>query len=114
MPLLDLAVKTYLELDHVYAETMTAYAHVVRGYLAEREGDTVAAERDFTAGCKIAESHDHRLGIGSHWLKCRLGLARIAYRSGDSARSAQLVDEAVGMRAARTRCASLSREQHRW
>ncbi|MGI8617592.1 MAG: protein kinase domain-containing protein [Gemmatimonadaceae bacterium] len=103
VPLLQLAIGTYPGLDHVYAETMAAYAYVVRGYLAERQGDMAAADGDFTAASEIAEAHDHRLGIGSHWLKARLGLARIAYRNGDRARSARLVDEVAGMRAAKTR-----------
>lgn len=102
-PLLDLAVSTYPGMDHVYAQTMTAYAHFVRGALAERERDAAAAEREFSTGCEIAEAHDHRLGIGAHWVKSKLGLARVASRSGDATKAQRFLDEALQMRLDRSK-----------
>ena len=102
-PLLDLAVSTYPGMDHVYSQTMTAYAHFVRGALAEREGDLTVAEREFSTCCEVAEEHDHRLGIGAHWIKAKLGLARVAHRSGDARQSHRFLDEALQMRLHKSR-----------
>lgn len=101
--LLDLAAEEYSAMDHVYAETMTAYAFFVRGSLAEREGDDPAAERDFLKCCEIADRNEHRLGIGAHWVKSRLGLARIAFRRGDHDRSSKLLKEALDMHSGKSR-----------
>lgn len=101
--LLDLAIETYPAIDHVYSETMTAHAYFARGALWEREGDLAAARRDFESACAVAESHEHRLGIGAHWVKSRLGLARLAHRAGDHGMAGRLVDEALATRAGKTR-----------
>ena len=83
-PFLDLAIRSYPAMDHVYAKTMTAYAHCLRGVLEEHRGNNAAAERSFRASCEIAEANDHRLGVGAQWTKSKLGLARTAYRRGDN------------------------------
>lgn len=101
--LLDLAIATYPAVDHVYSETMTAWATFWRGCVAEREGDYGRAQEEFTSACRIAESNDHRLGIGSHWVKAKLGLARMAYRRGERAASDALLAEAVQMLETRSR-----------
>jgi serine/threonine-protein kinase len=80
--LLKEAIARYAGADHVYAESMTAYAHVVRGYLAERAGRREMAAEDFLRACEIADAHEHRITIGAHWVKGRLGLARVLHRSG--------------------------------
>jgi tetratricopeptide (TPR) repeat protein len=101
--LLDLAIATYPAVDHVYSETMTAWATFWRGCVAEREGDCGRAQREFESACRIAESNDHRLGIGSHWVKAKLGLARMAYRLGEYSVSDALLAEAVQMLETRSR-----------
>ena len=93
--LLDRAIKSYTGADHAYAETMAAYAHFIRGCLDERRGNDAAAEASFRASCELADTHDHRLGIGAHWVKSKFGLARTAHRRGDKASSAAALDEAL-------------------
>jgi eukaryotic-like serine/threonine-protein kinase len=87
IPLLALALERYSSMDHVYAETMTAYAHFVQGCVDERGGKLDAAHRHFTASISIAEQYEHRFGVGSHWVKSHFGLARVLYRAGDHAGS---------------------------
>ncbi len=103
MALFDTAIGKYTGMDHVYAETVTAWATTCRGCLAERLGDHRGAERDFLAAVAIAEANDHRLGIGSHWVHAKLGLARLAHRRGAPADSVSLLDAAIAMRATRRR-----------
>jgi eukaryotic-like serine/threonine-protein kinase len=95
--LLDQAIAKYSGMDHVYAEMMTAWALFNRGRVAEREADYGNAGRDFENACRIAEGHDHRLGIGSHWVNAKLGLARLAWRRGAREASELLLGEAVTM-----------------
>ena len=102
-PLLDLAIHGYPGMDHVYAETMTAYAHFIRGVLEEHRGNNAAAEASFRASCEIAESNDHRLAIGAHWTKSKFGLARTAHRRGDKTASDSALAEAKGMHADKSR-----------
>jgi serine/threonine-protein kinase len=102
-PLLDLAIQTYPAMDHVYAENAAAYAYFLRGVLEEHRGNDAAAESSFLACCEMAESNDHRLGIGAHWTKSKFGLARIAYRRGDRAVSDSALAEAKSMHATRSR-----------
>jgi tetratricopeptide (TPR) repeat protein len=106
--LLDQAIATYPAIDHVYSETMTAWANFWRGCVAEREGDHERAEHAYASACQIAESNDHRLGIGAHWTKSKLGLARMAYRRGEHAGSDALLAEAVQMLETRSRFVWLS------
>jgi TolB-like protein len=102
-PLLDLAIATYPGMDHVYSQTMTAWATFCRGRIAESEGDLAAAERDYDGTVRLAESHERRLSIGAHWLNARLGLARLAFRRGDTALSDALLDEALDLNERRHR-----------
>ena len=95
--LLDQAIAKYSGMDHVYAEMMTAWAMFNRGRVAEREADYGNAGRDFEDACRIAEAHDHRLGIGSHWVNAKLGLARMAWHRGARDASELLLAEAVTM-----------------
>jgi tetratricopeptide (TPR) repeat protein len=102
-PLLDHAIATYPGMDHVYAATMSAYAHFVRGCLEEHRGDNAAAEKDFRAVRTIADSNEHALGIGAHWVKSSLGLARCAHRRGDKSASDAALSAAIGMQSERRR-----------
>ena len=102
-PLLDLAIHSYPGMDHVYAETMAAYAHFMRGVLEEHRGNSAAAESSFRASCQMAESNDHRLAIGAHWTKSKFGLARAAYRRGDKAGSDSALAQAKRMHADKSR-----------
>jgi len=102
-PLLDLAIRSYPGMDHVYAEVETAHAHYVRGILEEHRGNNQAAESSFRTSCEIAELHDHRLAIGAHWTRSKFGLARTAYRRGDKAASDVALAEAIGMNANKSR-----------
>jgi serine/threonine-protein kinase len=106
--LLDQAIASYPAIDHVYSETMTAWANFWRGCVAEREEDHERAERAYASTCQVAESNDHRLGIGAHWTKAKLGLARLAYRRGEHAASDALLAEAVQMLETRSRFVWLS------
>ena len=102
-PLLDLAIATYPGMDHVYSQMMTAWATFCRARFAESDGELAAAERDYQSACRIAESHERRLGIGAHWVNAKLGLARLAFRRGDVARSDALLSEALDMHGRRHR-----------
>jgi tetratricopeptide (TPR) repeat protein len=102
-PLLDLAIATYPGMDHVYSQTMAAWATFCRGRLAEGDGDLAAAQRDFEGACRIADTNERRLAIGAHWVNGRLGLARLAFRRGETAVSAALLAEALDMHARRHR-----------
>jgi len=82
MPLLNLAIERYTGADHVYAETMCAYAHWARGVVRERSGSLHEAEADFGRACTIAELHDSRINMGAHWVKARCGLARVQHGMG--------------------------------
>ena len=101
--LLERAIESYPGKDHVYAETETAHAYFVRGVLEEHRGDNASAEVNFRKSCEIAESNDHRLGIGGHWIKSMFGLARTAYRRGDKGASDLALDQALRMHADRSR-----------
>ena len=92
--LLDEALARYPESDHVYANTMNAAAHFVAGCLHERAGATANAGASFTAGAALAESRDHRLGIGAEWVKCRCGTARLLARSGAHAEATEMLHSA--------------------
>ncbi|MEO7361403.1 MAG: hypothetical protein ABI120_13810, partial [Gemmatimonadaceae bacterium] len=95
--LFDSAISRYPKLDHVYAETMTAWALFSRGRLSEQVRDLPGAQRDFDQGVQLAEANDHRLAIGAQWLKCKLGLARLAWVRGDVETSDKLLEETTTM-----------------
>lgn len=95
--LFDNAISLYPKSDHVYAETMTAFALYSRGRLSEQVRDLPGAQRDYEHGVGLAEANDHRLAIGAQWLKCKLGLARLASVRGDLATSDALLEEATAM-----------------
>ena len=103
LALLDMAIPKYSAMDHVYAETMTAWACFSRGRLMERAQDYSGAARDYENACQVAEANDHRLGIGSHWVRAKLGLARLAFRRGEHSVSDSLVTEATRMLKAKDR-----------
>jgi tetratricopeptide (TPR) repeat protein len=103
VPLVEQALARYTGADHVYAELMTAYAHGMRGYLAERTGDLEPARGSFAQACAVAEAHEHRIAIGTQWVKGRLGLARVLHRLGRAAEAAAACDEARAMLASRPR-----------
>ena len=102
-PLLDLAIATYPGMDHVYAQTMAAWATFCRARLAEGDGDLRAAQRDYEAALRIADANERRLAIGAHWVNAKLGLARLAFRRGELAESDTLLSEALDMNARRHR-----------
>jgi tetratricopeptide (TPR) repeat protein len=89
LPLLTHAIERFPSMDHVYAEVMTAWARVVRGCLYERAGELDSAQGDFTAAIAIAEQHDHRIGMGAHWVKSHFGLARVLDRAGERGASTE-------------------------
>jgi serine/threonine-protein kinase len=101
--LLERAINTYPTLDHVYADTMTAYAYFVRGVLEEHRGKLATAQSHFVASCSLAESRDHRLAVGAAWTKSKFGLARTAFRRGDNAASDSALAEALVMQLERPR-----------
>lgn len=80
--LLDLAIERYTGADHVYAESMRAFAHWARGCVGERSGALEKARADFEASSAIADSNPGRISIGAHWVKGRFGLARVLHRLG--------------------------------
>jgi TolB-like protein len=88
----DLALRRYGESDHVYADTMHAAAQFVAGCLHERAGATDEARVSYAAGAALAESRDHRLGIGAQWVKCRCGAARLLARAGARTQANEVVD----------------------
>jgi tetratricopeptide (TPR) repeat protein len=96
-PLLDFAIETYPLTDHVYAETMTAWAYFVLARLNESMGDFTAAAIDFQNSVTVADKNDHRLAIGSHWVKSTLGLARQAHRRSSGDESSRLLKDAIDM-----------------
>ncbi len=102
-PLLDDAIGRYTGADHVYADTMCAYAHVIRGCLAERVGRLNDAGEDFLRACEIADANEHRISIGAHWLKARFGLTRVLHRLGQVAAAETAYAEASELEAARSR-----------
>ncbi len=93
-PLVERAITRYTGADHVYAETMAAYAHVVRGSIAERTGRPDAALEDFDRACQIADGSDHRITIGAQWVRGRLGRARVLHQLGRAAHSERALGEA--------------------
>ena len=95
--LLDLAVERYANVDHLYAETATAWALFWRGRLAEREDDLVGAREYYERSRDLADRHPHRAAIGSSWVKSTLGLARLARTDGSWDASERLVTEATEM-----------------
>lgn len=101
--LLDLAIANYASMDHVYAETMTAWAFLSRARLAERVANYDGAARDYESARRLADTHDHRLGIGSHWVNATLGLSRMAQHRGERDLSDSLLAAAVDMVTNRTR-----------
>ncbi|GLC25153.1 protein kinase domain-containing protein [Roseisolibacter agri] len=102
-PLLDQAIERYTGTDHVYAETVTAYAHWARGCLAERTGALDHALADFGRACEIADAHPHRISIGAHWVKARFGLARVLHRLGRPDDARQRLAEGHDLVASRAR-----------
>lgn len=102
-PLLDEAIERYTGADHVYAETMSAYAHFVRGCLAERTDRLEAALADFGRACEIAEANDHRITIGGHWVKARFGSARVLHRLGYPGEAARALNDGQELYASRSR-----------
>ena len=101
--LLDTAIAAYTGLDHVYAETMAAYAYFVRGSVAERTGDLDAAAADFVRACEIADANEHRITIGAHWIKARFGLARVLQRMGRAGAAARAFAEGQDLFTSRAR-----------
>ena len=97
LSLLDLAISRYPGMDHVYAETMTAWAYFSRGRAAEGVSDFGAAERDYEAAYRLAEANDHRLAIGGSWVSAKLGLARLAFNRDQKTISDKLFEEATTM-----------------
>ncbi len=95
--LLDLAISQYPAIDHVYSETMTAWALSVRARVAERERDYSEAERDYERVVALAEGNERRIGIGAHWVTAKFGLSRAALRRNDRASSNSLLEEARDM-----------------
>ncbi|MEO8193674.1 MAG: protein kinase [Gemmatimonadales bacterium] len=93
-PLLNVAIERYTGADHVYAETMCAYAHWARGLVGERLGALDKAEADFRRACEIADAHEGRINIGGHWVKARCGLARVQHRLGLAAEADRSLGEA--------------------
>lgn len=93
-PLANRAIARYSGADHVYAEAMTAYAFFARGCLFERTGGLDEALHDFTRACDVAERHEHRISIGAHWVKSRLGLARVLHRLGRTSESERALTQA--------------------
>jgi serine/threonine-protein kinase len=102
-PLLSDALARYAHTDHVYAETMTAYAHVLRGCLAERTGRLQAAADDFTRACSIADAHEHRITIGAFWVRGRFGLARVLHRQGARDEAGRALTEGAELLTSRRR-----------
>jgi eukaryotic-like serine/threonine-protein kinase len=100
---LETAIARYTGADHVYAETMAAYAHFIRGCLREREDRPGDALRDFQRASEIADRHDHRINIGAHWVKGRLGAARVLHRLRRADEAGAALAEAVKVFESRSR-----------
>ena len=101
--LLDRAVERYTSADHVYAETVCAFAHFGRGCVFERTGALESAARDFGRTCEIADANEHRISIGGHWVKARFGLARVLHRLGRRREAEQALAEGRDMFTVRPR-----------
>jgi TolB-like protein len=97
------AAESYPDMDHVYAHTMTAYAHTGLGLLAERSDNDDEALVWYRRAIQVAESHDHRLGIGAHWVVAHCGLARVSYRRGQRQEAERLLDDARDVFTSRSR-----------
>ena len=102
-PLVERAITRYTGADHVYAETMAAYAHVVRGSIAERTGQPEAALQDFDRACQIADASEHRITIGAQWVRGRLGQARVLHQLALEPEAERALGEARALFASRTR-----------
>jgi TolB-like protein/cytochrome c-type biogenesis protein CcmH/NrfG len=102
-PLVEQAITRYTGADHVYAETMAAYAHVVRGSIAERTGNREAALEGFGRACQIADACEHRITIGAQWVKGRLGRARVLHQLGLTTDAMNALGEARELFVSRTR-----------
>ena len=102
-PLVERAITRYTGADHVYAETMAAYAHVVRGSIGERTGQPETALEDFGRACQIADASEHRITIGAQWVRGRLGRARVLHQLGREAEAERALGEAQALFASRTR-----------
>jgi len=100
---LNEALSKYAAADHVYAETMRAWGMFTRGRVAERLRDFESAQADYERTYQLAETHDHRVGIGAHWVKAKLGCARIAFHRQDRRGSDRMLAEAVDMLERRNR-----------
>ena len=101
--LVERAIERYTGADHVYAESMTAYAHCVRGGIAEWSGRWDAALHDFARACEIADANEHRITIGAHWVKARFGMARALHRLGRGAEAERALAEGRELFATRAR-----------
>ena len=101
--LFDLAIERYAKVDHVYAETVTAWALFGRGRLAEREGDLSLTRACYEQSRDIADRNQHRAAIGSSWVKATLGLARLARHITPAGESTRLRDDAIAMIVTRSR-----------
>ena len=102
-PLLDEAVARYAQADHVYAETMHAYARWAQGCLSERSAVPELAAERFGDACAVADAHPHRIGIGAHWVKARFGLARALHRVGRTDDALERLHEGRDLFTARAR-----------
>jgi tetratricopeptide (TPR) repeat protein len=102
-PLVEQAITRYTGADHVYAETMAAYANVVRGSIVERTGQPEAALEHFGRACQIADANEHRITIGAQWVRGRLGSARVLHKLGLEADAERALGEAQALFASRTR-----------
>jgi serine/threonine-protein kinase len=102
-PLVEQAITRYTGADHVYAETMAAYAHVMRGSIAERSGNPEAALDNFGRACQIADTCEHRITIGAQWVRGQLGRARVQHHLGLEVEAARALGEARELFASRTR-----------
>ncbi len=100
---LDRAIQRYTGADHVYAETMRAFAHWARGCVGERTGNLSEARGDFEQACTIADANPGRISIGAHWVKARLGLARVLYRLGHHVEADRSYSDAMDLFESRRR-----------
>jgi eukaryotic-like serine/threonine-protein kinase len=101
--LLDQAVVRYTGADHVYAEVALSYSCWLRGCVEERSGRSDRARHAFTTAVDVAEANPHRIGIGAHLVKARLGLARVACRTGEVAAARSQLAAAQALFSARDR-----------
>ncbi len=101
--LIALALERYTATDHVYAETMTAFALFAQGLLAERERDYMKAAGAFTASGELAERFPRRSGMGPHWTKSRCALARTYAALGRTEDAQRILEEGADLDASRER-----------